>query len=386
MEKKVFTVLFIAVLASTIGVSIIEPLMAIYSESLGASGLYIGIIFSAFTLSRGLFTPIAGKLSDHHGRRNFISGGLLVYTLSSFAYIIAIDVNSLIVVRLVQGMASAFVAPLAMAYIGDIAPKKQEGRYMGTFTISFFLGFGIGPIIGGTLNHVFSMNAAFIAMGALGLISLALVFLTLPELGVHKEKKPSAFLKIIKYKAMQEILLIRVVTAFGVAGFMVFFPLYATSIGLNTAEIGTIITINLLVTALPQRYFGKLADKHNKLALIILGNLVMATTILLIPLTWDFYSLLGLNIAMGLGGAIGLPANTALAAQFGRLHGMGSVMGLLQAAFAVGMTLGPLIAGIILDLAGLTVVFFYTAAIVAFGTLAFYMFVKRNVKNHLSGS
>ena len=87
MENRVFAILFITVLATTVGVTLIEPLMAIYSESLGATGLYIGIIFAAFTLSRGLFTPIIGKLSDHHGRRNFILFGLVLYTISSFLYI-----------------------------------------------------------------------------------------------------------------------------------------------------------------------------------------------------------------------------------------------------------------------------------------------------------
>jgi len=378
MKNRVFAVLFIAVLATTIGISIIEPLMAIYSESLGASGLYIGLIFAAFTISRGLFTPIAGKLSDHHGRRNFIIGGLIVYSVASFLYLFANDINTLIMVRFLQGLSTAFVAPLAMAYIGDIAPKGQEGKYLGTFIMSLFLGFGIGPLIGGTLNHLININAAFIVMGLLGVVSLALVFFMLPELGIHKAKKPTAFLTIVKEKAMQEILIIRFVTSVGIGGFMVFLPLHAVNLGLNTAHIGIMVTLNLLATALPQRYFGKLADKHNKIMLIIMGNLILGLTILIIPFMRDFYSLIILNLVMGLGGGIGLAANTTLAAQFGKIHGMGSVMGLLQTAFAAGLTVGPLIAGLILDISGLVMVFVYSAAIVLGGTTAFYVFVKRN--------
>ena len=138
------------------------------------------------------------------------------------------------------------------------------------------------------------------------------------------------------------------------------------------------VTVNLLVTALPQRYFGKLADKHNKTTMMIIGNIIMAGTILLIPLTWNFYSLLVVNAVMGLGGAVAIPANTALAAQFGKIHGMGSVMGLLNAGFAIGMTIGPLIAGVIHDFIGINMVFIYTSAIVTLGTAVFYGFVKRN--------
>lgn len=380
MEKKVFTLLFIAVLATTIGVSIIEPLMAIYATSLGATGLYIGFIFAAFTIARGIATPIVGKLSDHHGRKNFIIAGLLAYTISSFLYIYAKDIELLIAVRMLQGMASAFVAPIAMAYIGDISPKGQEGKYLGTFTMSMFLGLGIGPVIGGTLSHFYSMNAAFMAMSLLGFLSLLLVAAMLPELGMHRNTRPTGFVKLLKDKAMQEILLIRFVGSFGVAAFIVFLPLFATTLGLNTAQIGTIVTLNLLTTTLPQRFFGKMADKGNKVAMIAAGNLISGITILAIPFTRDFASLLALNLVMGLGGAISIPANTALAVQIGRMHGMGSSMGLLQTAFAFGLAIGPLLAGLIMDVSGLPMVFIYTSAIVVGGSILFYALVQHNLK------
>ncbi len=380
MKRRVFAVLFVAVLATMIGLSIIEPLMAIYSETFGATGLYIGLIFAAFTISRGIFTPLAGKLSDHHGRKKFIAAGLLIYTAASFLYLLAHSVNSLILVRILQGTATAFVAPLAMAYIGDISPRNEEGRYLGTFSMSMFLGFGIGPIIGGALNHFYSMNASFIAMGALGMISLITVLFMLPELDIHKERKPTPFIRILKDKAMQEILLVRLVASFGVSGFLVFFPLYATSLGLNTAHIGLLVSLNLLTTAVLQRYFGKMADGHSKTALIMTGNIMLGLSILIMPLARHFYTLIGLNLIMGISGAITTPANAALAAQFGKLHGMGSAMGLLNAAFSVGMAAGSLLAGLVFDIGGLTMVFLETAAIVIGGTAVFYAFTKLNSK------
>lgn len=384
MKRRVFAVLFIAVLATMIGLSIIEPLMAIYSESFGATGLYIGLIFAAYTISRGIFTPLAGKISDHHGRKKFIAAGLLAYTAASFLYLFAHSVNSLIAVRILQGTATAFVAPLAMAYIGDISPKNEEGRYLGTFSISVFLGMGIGPIIGGVLNHYHSMNAAFIAMGILGTLSLLTVLFMLPELDMHKEKKPTPFKKILRDRAMQEILLVRFVASFGISGFIVFFPLYATSLGLNTAQIGILVSINLLITAVLQRHFGKMADRHSKIAMIMTGNLMLGFAVLLMPLMKHFYTLMGLNLIMGTAGAITTPANAALAAQFGKLHGMGSAMGLLNSAFSAGMAAGPLLAGLVFDIGGLTMVFLETATIVMAGTTVFYFFIRKNIKREAS--
>ncbi|MFP3910397.1 MAG: MFS transporter, partial [Archaeoglobaceae archaeon] len=84
--------LFVTCLSAFIvmlGVGIIVPLLPTFAEDLGASGLWIGIIFSAYSFSRLMFLPLAGKLSDIYGRKIIISVGLLLYALVSIFYIFA---------------------------------------------------------------------------------------------------------------------------------------------------------------------------------------------------------------------------------------------------------------------------------------------------------
>src|SRR3989344_8844455 len=175
MKKRIFTVLFIAVFATMLGIGIIEPFMGIYAESLGANGFMIGLIFGSFTLSRALFTPFIGKFSDLKGRKNVLVAGVAGYTILSFFYAAASTTSSLVIIRFFHGLASAMVLPVAMAYIGDIAPKNQEGKYLGTFTIAFFMGMAFGPVIGGKLHDLWHMNAAFYAMGGISFFSLILL-------------------------------------------------------------------------------------------------------------------------------------------------------------------------------------------------------------------
>src|SRR3989338_10100277 len=140
MERRIFTVLFIAVFATMLGVGIIEPFMAIYAESLGANGLFIGLIFGSFALSRAIFTPWIGRISDFRGRKKILLLGLAGYTILSFFYAVARTTTSLITIRFFHGMASAMVLPISMACIGDMVPKNEEGKYMGSFTVAFFMG------------------------------------------------------------------------------------------------------------------------------------------------------------------------------------------------------------------------------------------------------
>ena len=138
-DKKIFAVIFFSIFTSVTGVGIVVPLLPVYAHDLGASGLYISLIFGAFSLSRTFLLPYFGRISDRKGRKPFIVTGLLGYTLVSIAFMFSADVNSLIVVRFLQGIASAMIMPVAQAYIGDITPKGREGFYMGLFHVSMFL-------------------------------------------------------------------------------------------------------------------------------------------------------------------------------------------------------------------------------------------------------
>ena len=379
MEKRIFAVLFIAVFATMLGTSIIEPFMGIYAESLGANGFLIGLIFGSFTLSRAFFTPFIGRWSDKKGRKALLVVGLFGYTILSFFYAHASTAASLITIRFFHGLASAMVLPIAMAYIGDIAPKNQEGKYLGTFTISFFMGLAFGPIIGGTLHDLFSMNAAFYAMGAISLFSLLMLVFMLPEIDAYKNTMPSPLGQILKDKTMQAMFLFRMLNAYGMSAVMAFLPLLAEKISVTVFQIGIIVTANVGISSLLQRHFGAIADKSDKVAMMVAGSMMILVALLLMPLSTSFYTLLLFNLLMGLGSAISIPANTAIAAQLGKKLGMGSVMGLFNTAFGIGGGIGPIIAGIIMVATSLSFVFISSSIIVFLGTIMFYYMMKNNV-------
>jgi len=380
MEKRIFTVLFIAVFATMLGTGIIEPFMGIYAESLGANGFLIGLIFGSFTLSRALFTPLIGRLSDLKGRKNLLVIGLAGYTILSFFYAAADTTSSLIIIRFFHGLASAMVLPISMAYIGDIAPKNEEGKYLGTFTISFFMGLAAGPVIGGALHYIWHMNAAFYAMGAISFLSLLLLVFMLPEINAHKKTKPSSIRVILKDKTMQAMFIFRLMNAFGISALMGFLPLLAERINITIFQIGFVVTANLLVSSLFQRYFGILADKSDKVAMLIAGSIMMLIALALMPLSTGFYTLLLFNLLMGFGSAISIPAGSAITAQLGRKLGMGSVMGIFNTAFGIGGGIGPIIAGLMMVAFGLATVFVSSAVIVLIGTITFYYLMKKNTE------
>jgi DHA1 family multidrug resistance protein-like MFS transporter len=89
MNKRAFVTVCIAIFVAMLGMGIISPLMAIYARDMGASGLWLGIMYSGFSLSRALMQPVCGWFSDKYSRKTLMIIGLSCYTLVSIGYALA---------------------------------------------------------------------------------------------------------------------------------------------------------------------------------------------------------------------------------------------------------------------------------------------------------
>ena len=383
LSKRIFNVLFIAVFTAMLGLAIVSPLMPIYAQNLGATGIWLGLIFAGFSLARAIFMPIVGKISDKHGRKQFITGGLLLYTIISLLYIAANSVWTLTLVRFIHGFASAMVIPITMAYVGETAKEGKEGRRMGMFNIAFFLGMGSGPLIGGILHDTYGFNSVFIAMAVLTGISFLLTLFLLPNVNIHKQskkKKHISFKKIFASDTLKGLLIYRFVNAMGRGGVMSFMPLMAHKIHITASGIGVILTTNIVFMAALQGLFGILADKWNKFALVVTGASIGALGLTLIPLANNFWTFMGLALIMGFGGAMSMPAATAINVKIGSRYGMGTSMGLFNTAMSVGMIFAPLISGVVMDLWGLRYVFVVAGIISFIGIIVFVYYLYKGLK------
>jgi len=379
MIKKVFPVLALSIFSSMLGVGIIAPLLPLYAENLGATGIWLGIIFGGFSISRAVIMPIVGRLSDRSGRKPFLSIGLLSYAIISLGFIWADSVSQLTLVRLIQGAAAGMIIPIAQAYVGDISPEGEEGTWMGYFNAAFFTGFGFGPLMGGVLTDHFGMTVAFSTMSGLNLLAFLIVVLFLPEIS-HKRMATSpraSFKKMSTSGIVKGLFSYRLSFSMGRGAFATFLPIFAAIyIGLSPTLIGVLLAVNILLMSLLGIYGGNIADRFNRRALVVLGSLTNLTYLVLIPLAGNFWHLLGLCTLGGLGGAISMPAASALIVEEGRKFGMGSTIGIFAMAFSIGMAIGPLLSGVIADLANLDSVFYFAASMGLVGTSLFVWFTR----------
>lgn len=373
LRLRIFSVLAFSIFVSMLGLGIIVPVLPLYAKTLGANGVWVGAIFAGFAISRSVFMPFVGRLSDKTGRKTFISTGLLIYGLSCLGFIFADDYITLFCVRILQGCCSAMIVPIAQAYIGEISPPERVGTYMGQFNVAIFCGMGFGPFIGGAVNDIFGLDADFLLMGLLCAISFLLVVMFLPATKsepVSKKAAPLSYGTLLKLQQVRGILWFRFINAFLRGAVMTFLPIMgSTMLGLNGFQIGAAVSTGVLVTSFLQYPCGRLADRFNRKTLLLTGNLLYACAIALFPLAPNFWLLLTISFFCGVLAAIPLPAATALIVEEGKKYGMGSLIALFNVAMSLGLGGGPLVCGLIHDTFGTADVFYFSTVLGIIGTV-----------------
>lgn len=394
-HRSIFSTLFFCTFSCVTGVGIVVPLLPVYAQGLGAGGLYIGLIFGAFSISRSLFLPYFGRLSDRHGRKPFIAAGLFGYALISIAFMSVEQVDALIAIRFIQGIASAMILPVTQAYIGDITPKGDEGTSMGLFNMSVFIGLSIGPLMGGVISDRFGLDMAFCCMGGLALMGCFLSLFLLPPRKAERvavgQRAPVAWKALLTDGNVMGIFFFRFSYTTCIGMIWGFLPVYADGMfSLPSSLIGVLVMAGVFTSGLIHVPMGVMADRFNKSILAICGGLTVALAVYSFRWAGSFWELFMANVLFGLGGGVAMPSLMALAVVAGaETEAMGSVMGVLTLAHSLGMMSGALIAGVVMDLSALENAFTWGALIMVLGVLMFghAVFKKNNsVEKSLKGT
>jgi DHA1 family multidrug resistance protein-like MFS transporter len=358
MKQRALITLFMSMFVVMVGMACIAPFLSIYAREFGANGLQISLIFAGFSISRSVFAPYLGSLSDKYGRRIMLLIGLVGYGLVSFAFLQAQSLTALFFCRFFQGVGGAMVFPVVLAYVGEISPKDKEGTYMGIINIAFFGGLGFGPLLGGMLYDFLNIQATFYFMGFFTTLAFIMALVFLPRAEPWRKttgKRPQLFdTELLSSPTIQGIGAFRLVTTFGIGLNWAFLPLYAESIlDLSGSQIGVVISVNVMISAILQGPAGMLADKLNRRTMVFWAGIFTALLLLLIPVSNTFWELFWVNLMIGIASGVSMPAIMALATMEGKKAGMGTVMGTVTTFHSLGMISGLLCGGLMFDWFGL---------------------------------
>lgn len=133
--------------------------------------------------------PLLGRLSDRFGRKMVLQASLLGFALGSVVTALSNDLTTLVIGRLIQGIASGALLPVTLALAADLWSARSRAAVLGGIGAAQELGSVLGPLYGigvvwllNTWRDVFWINVP------LSLIAMLLIHFSLP--GREKRDAP----------------------------------------------------------------------------------------------------------------------------------------------------------------------------------------------------
>ena len=362
MKRSPLLVIFITVFIDLIGFGIVIPVLPHYVEgtSFNASPRTVGILFASYSVMQLIFSPILGRLSDRYGRRPVLFFSLLGTSLGFFIIGFATTLWMLFLGRIIDGITGGNIST-AQAYVADVTTPENRAKGMGLIGAAFGLGFIFGPAIGGILSQ-WGIGVPFFFAGALALANAVLLYFTLPETVTpdHPARTSAAtgrwsqLVEAVRQPRLAYVLAIYFL-------FIVAFSIMTTSFALFTMyRFGYDATHNgylfmyvgIIGAIIQGGLIGRLVKTFGEMPLIIMGALLFALSLFVIPLAGPQTGLGMLLLVGGLfavGNSLATPSLTTLASKSAGRGEQGGVLGVTQSVASLARAVGPMIAALLIN-------------------------------------
>ncbi len=146
-------------------------------------------VLTSYLVSNAVILPVSGWLSNRIGRKKFYMICVGLFTISSFLCGIAPSLAFLLTARVFQGIGGGGLAPTEQAILTDTFPPEKRGQAFALYGIAVVVAPAIGPALGGWITDTFSWRWIFFINVPVGLLSLFLTHLLVPEQDTSKEDK-----------------------------------------------------------------------------------------------------------------------------------------------------------------------------------------------------
>lgn len=296
---------------------------------------HLSWVFSAYMLAQTVTIPLYGKLSDIYGRRNFYLVGIFVFLLGSALSGQSQSMGQLIAFRAFQGIGAGAIMVNSIALIGDLFTPVERGRWQGLIGGVFGIASIMGPLLGGWLTDNISWRWIFYINLPLGLLAMAVIFLSLPSikreeveesidyagavtmsLGLislllafvwggsqyawsswqivglfvsaaalfslfalleRRAVEPILPLELFRHRAMSVSVTVTFLTSFGMFGAVAFIPLYAQSVvGFSATNSGLVLTPLMLGMVVSSAVAGQLISRTGKYKAAAIVGMVLS--------------------------------------------------------------------------------------------------------------
>lgn len=386
-------VVWTANLITAVGMMAVVPFLPLHLARMDIGGpaevrIWSGIITGAAPLVAAFMAPVWGALGDRLGRKVMIVRANLAITVFIGLMAFAPGPWSLLLLRLLQGLFSGYIAP-SITLVSVDAPEERQGGVAGTLQTGVLVGMLGGGLVGGAVSDRYGFEAVFLLTSALSLCAVFLVaiFAVEPHVGDSQRRPPLtralsglpvvelmrrvfADVTVLLGGGPMRTLLIAVFTLrFGSALADPILALFVPTLadvdpGAPGLATGYAHSSRAAATLLFTPLWGWIGDRYGYGRTLILCGLGSGLAQLPQALVGTLTPLLGLRFMSGAFMAGVLPAVYALSSRTSTREQRGGAHGLAFSSLALAFALGPSAGGFVAAALGLRAVFVVSAGLI----------------------
>jgi DHA1 family inner membrane transport protein len=356
----------LALLALTLGAYaigttefVIVGLIPTIAADLGVSLPSAGLLVSLYALGVAVGAPVLTALTGRVPRKTLLVALMVLFTLGNVIAWMAPSYGSLIVARVLTGLAHGVFFSIGSIIATSVVPKEKAASAIAIMftglTVALVTGVPLGTFIGQHLGW----RATFLAVAALGVIALIGSLLFVPR--NLQRSEPATFGQQLAVLAQPRLLLVYAITALGYGGTFLSFTYLASILqdvtGFSPNAVSGVLLVYGVSVAIGNLWGGRLADRRGPIPALKLIFGLLALVLFALTFTAHNTWLVLLTVlalgAVAFGNVPGLQVYVVKQAQRFAPQAADVASGLNIAAFNVGIAMGASLGGLVVDHLGL---------------------------------
>ncbi|MCT4541658.1 MFS transporter [Pseudomonas aeruginosa] len=356
----------LALLALTLGAYaigttefVIVGLIPTIAADLGVTLPSAGLLVSLYALGVAVGAPVLTALTGRVPRKTLLVALMLLFTVGNLIAWMAPTYGSLIVARVLTGLAHGVFFSIGSIIATSVVPKEKAASAIAIMftglTVALVTGVPLGTFIGQHLGW----RATFLAVAALGVIALLGSLLFVPR--NLQRSEPATFGQQLAVLAQPRLLLVYAITALGYGGTFLSFTYLASILqdvtGFSANAVSGVLLVYGVSVAIGNLWGGRLADRRGPIPALMLIFSLLALVLLALTFTAHSTVLVLLTVlalgAVAFGNVPGLQVYVVKQAQRFAPQAADVASGLNIAAFNVGIAMGASLGGLVVDHLGL---------------------------------
>ncbi len=355
----------------------VVPFLALYATSLGAGPATVGIILGGYHVVALLLSVPAGIVAERWGSGRMMFLGCLLGALGPLLIVAGRTLATLTAGLVVIGIAQIVVSIGTQVETIMASTPQTMMRAMGLYFFYSSLSLIVGPGLGGFLVQGKNYGATFLGAAALSAVGMVAAFFParrVPERDAVVAGPPalSTIVSAFRDKPTTRVaLLVTLTTEMIMAFWSSFFPLLISSRGQGTEAIAFYFALRAVANTVVRPLIPAVSRRLTRARALIVALVGVALALAVMPVV---VSGLGMSMAIVVFGFAGGFYATLLAAAVVAgfsPEAAGVATGTRMLMSRIGIILGPIMLGVLVESGGFTVSFLVGAAIMAASALLY---------------